>query len=393
MNDDDRPREDLQEVRQRVERLRGSRQINEENTKATLIDPVFRALGWNLEELDEVQREYKVKRADRPVDYALLINRTPRLFIEAKALGQDLDDRRWSNQIMGYAAVAGVEWVVLTDGDEYRLYNAHAAVTVDEKLFRAFKVSEPGTVAEETLSLLVRDRIQENRIAVLWKAQFVDRQVKVVLLELLDPASGNSVLNLLRKRLVSIQPTDLRASLGRARVQVSFPAPAEVTPQVAVRAVRGENRSSRADRATVPRDGIDGTKRPALSLASAGRSLGSAGTTKRTRSTIDVTVKDLIDSGLVRPPLALHQSYLGMELSAWIGADGKVTFDGEVLESLSTAAERARAKALAADGKKLEVVAANGWTFWKYRDEGGEVRRVHDLRQKYLERSNARKDA
>ena len=64
------------------------------------------------------------------MDYALLLLRTPRLFVEAKALGQNLDDRRWAHQIMGYATVAGVEWVVITDGDEYRIYNALAHVRI-----------------------------------------------------------------------------------------------------------------------------------------------------------------------------------------------------------------------------------------------------------------------
>lgn len=71
-----------------------------------------------------------------------MVLREPRLFIEAKSLGENLDVRRWANQIMGYASVAGVEWVVLTNGDEYRIYNSHAAVPVDEKLFRVVRVSD-----------------------------------------------------------------------------------------------------------------------------------------------------------------------------------------------------------------------------------------------------------
>jgi hypothetical protein len=54
-------------------------------------------------------------------------------------LGENLDDRRWAGQIMGYAHVAGVKWVVLTDGDEYRLYNAYAEGPVEDKIFRKFR--------------------------------------------------------------------------------------------------------------------------------------------------------------------------------------------------------------------------------------------------------------
>ena len=76
-------RQTLEDVAERVERYRGAH-IGEQNTKATLIVPVLRALGWNVEDLDEVHLEYKFKSQDRPVDYALMLQRKPVLFIEAK---------------------------------------------------------------------------------------------------------------------------------------------------------------------------------------------------------------------------------------------------------------------------------------------------------------------
>lgn len=83
----------LPQLRQRISEGLGKSKMNEQNTKAALVDPILRALGWNTEDIDEVAREFKPRRADKPVDYALLSQRTPRLFIEAKALGQNLDDR------------------------------------------------------------------------------------------------------------------------------------------------------------------------------------------------------------------------------------------------------------------------------------------------------------
>jgi len=123
--------ETLAEVRRRIQQS-SRRHLNEQNTKATLIEPVLQALGWNVEDIEEVQREFRLKKRDKPVDYGLLVLRTPRLFLEAKALGENLDDRRWANQIMGYASVAGVEWIVLTDGNEYRIYNTHAPVAAQK---------------------------------------------------------------------------------------------------------------------------------------------------------------------------------------------------------------------------------------------------------------------
>src|SRR5262245_66279344 len=95
------------------------RTLGEQNTKASLIDPVLEALGWDVRDPDEVYREYKPTSKDSPVDYALTILRKPRLFVEAKGLGETLDDRKWSAKSLGYGTVADVEGGVLTGGDGY----------------------------------------------------------------------------------------------------------------------------------------------------------------------------------------------------------------------------------------------------------------------------------
>jgi len=199
------------------------RGLNEQNTKATLIEPVLRALGWNVENVEEVQREFRLKRRDKPVDYGLLILRTPRLFIEAKALGSNLDHRRWANQIMGYALVAGVEWIVLTDGDEWRIYNAHAAVAVDQKLFRSVRVTGDDPLVVKTLELLARDRMEENRIEVLWRAQFVDRAVGGALEDLFSPDSDLFLVNVVDRATKGLSAEEIRASLARCKVHLDFP--------------------------------------------------------------------------------------------------------------------------------------------------------------------------
>lgn len=40
--------------------------ICEQNTKATLIEPVAAALGWNLFDPDEVNREHRLRSSDNP---------------------------------------------------------------------------------------------------------------------------------------------------------------------------------------------------------------------------------------------------------------------------------------------------------------------------------------
>jgi hypothetical protein len=158
----------LDTLKQCVERLdryrRPSQRVGESNTKAGLIEPIIAALGWDVLDPDEVHREYRRRPADNPVDYALLLSRTPRLFIEAKGLGENINDPKWANQTISYAAVAGVEWVALTDGAEWRVYNAHAPVPVEHKLFRAVRVAEDIDAAFELLALLSKDNMRDNRL-------------------------------------------------------------------------------------------------------------------------------------------------------------------------------------------------------------------------------------
>src|SRR5713101_8436653 len=162
-------------VRKRIQQIRDRKEIiGEQNTKAALIDPILMALGWDLHEIDEVRREYRRKPQDNPVDYALFLNRTECLLIEAKSFEKDLNDRKWVSQNVSYAAVVGVGWCVLTNGDEYRIYNSHAAVDVDQKLFRSVRISDAMSASHvlETLQLLSQEQMQGRLLDELWKVHF-----------------------------------------------------------------------------------------------------------------------------------------------------------------------------------------------------------------------------
>lgn len=332
----------IAEVRSRIER--GSkRKLNEQNTKATLIEPVLRALGWNIEDVDEVQREFRLKKSDKPVDYGLLMMRTPRLFVEAKALGENLDDRRWSNQIMGYAAVAGVKWIVLTDGNEYRIYNSHAPVGVDEKLFRTVRLMDDDPLVVETLELLARDRIAENRIDVLWRVNFVDKQVKAALHQLFSPDNDMLLVNYLAGKTENLDAQEIRASLVRCEPNFDFPVqPDFETQPPATRKVKA------------PKIG----KSPAKH---------------------DVSVSDLIAAGLISPPTRLERTYKGESLTAIIEKDGRIKFGADLFDSLSLAAGAARSSVigLPANGRHP---ATNGWEFWRVKDAGGKEVSLGEMR-------------
>lgn len=345
----------LGEVRGRIIRAK-SDGLNEQNTKATLIEPVLRALGWDVEDVEEVVREYSPKRRDKPVDYALLVLREPRLLVEAKALDENLDDRRWANQIMGYAAVAGVEWIVLTDGNHYRIYKALESVRVEDKLLCAVSVTDDKPECSEILGLLSKDQLKTNRIDELWKAYFVDRQVRAALSELFGHGDDMTIVNLVRQRTKNLSTDEIRGSLRRCNVRLDFPTSPEETlgPVVATTA---KHRRGTSASATTPR-------------------------------AVAVTLRQIIKAGLLRPPVALECDYKGHHLTARIEMDGAVDFRGKNFQSPSLAAGAARASVigLRAGGT---FPSTNGWIFWKYTSADGKTRPIEAARTEYLQSTHS----
>ena len=337
----------VEQVRRKIARY-GKTGVNEQNTKATLVQPILRALGWDVEDLDDVHLEYKQKSKDKPVDYALLLLRNPCLFVEAKARGETLDNRKWANQIMGYASVAGVEWVVLTDGDEYRIYNSHATVPVDEKLFRKIRISEEETRPAETLWLLSKEQMRERQINRMWEAHFIDRQVQSSLQQIFatDTEPDSSLVRLLNKRIPNLTSAEIKAGLRRLDVQVSCPLTVEI-----------QNNSSGSPKTQQQNRKSKSTK----------------------RSSVNVSLSDLLEAGLISAPLKLFKKYKGVELKAIVQKNGTVEFLGETYNSCSSAGECDRGSIV---GGKPNT---NGWTFWKYRTPEGHVVLLDAARQKYLE--------
>ncbi len=347
----------LASVRDRIAKFRGQA-IGEENTKHALIEPVLRALGWDVEDLDEVRCEYKLKQADNPVDYAFFVHGNLRLFVEAKALGENLD--KCAHQIMGYAGVAGVvEWIVLTNGNEYRIYNAHAQVPIEQKLFKRVVLASDEPDILGTLLLLSKAQLQGTVIDDLWRQYFVDRQVKQAVESLSGIEPPTDFLHLIRKRVPALSLTDVRQSLGRATLSLDYRAaqPAPMMPvghKTLVQPIAGT--------AAVPIEQPPGSDKTPWR---------------------HVTLGDLISSGTIRLPLDIETAYKGHELTARIEADGNVTWNGATYDSLSTAGGMAR-KSIVGAPPGREYPQTNGWTFWRFKATDGRLAFVDALRQRHF---------
>jgi hypothetical protein len=323
------------------------RGLGEQNTKASLIEPVLEALGWAIRDPDEVHREFRPTPRDNPVDYALALLRKPRLFVEAKGLGETLADRKWIGQILGYATVAGVEWCVLSDGDEYRFYNATAPVDAEEKLFYRIKLTEvPLEQAAKTLTLISRSNMEENLLNVLWSAYYVDRRVKQALQEMVAmPERG--LIRLIRRREPKLSPMQVSESLRRLDVRIDSPTPVPDS----------------ASPATVP---------PRTRKAEEKK------VRKQAKARHHANLKDIVSAGLLTPPLKLFRKYRGTRLQATLLEDGRVEFNSTPYDSCSTAADVARGTVT---GRRMST---NGWIFWQYVGTDGKNHLLAEDRERFL---------
>ncbi|WKZ48839.1 MAG: N-6 DNA methylase [Anaerolineales bacterium] len=96
--------------------------MNEMQTRLGYILPLFKALGWDTSNINEVSPEEKVSRGW--VDFSFRIGNVPRYFLETKKVHEDLNDPRWVKQAIDYAWTKSVTWALLSDFEGLRVFNA-----------------------------------------------------------------------------------------------------------------------------------------------------------------------------------------------------------------------------------------------------------------------------
>lgn len=134
VSDKETAKKNLADIVGRFEQVLVSRKetdFSEADVSSKFILPLLEALGWNTKDIDQVKEQKRTLAG--PVDYTLAIDRNPRVLLELKRFTEELDGYRivrghketFSEQATRYAWHLKVEWVVLTNFKELRLYNAY----------------------------------------------------------------------------------------------------------------------------------------------------------------------------------------------------------------------------------------------------------------------------
>ena len=128
----------IRALKEKIAKYRNEFSKNEALVRYALIDPFLRALGWDIEDPEQVKPEYSTE-AGRP-DYALFVRnkKSPRAFIGAKKLGKNED----LQQHISYCVSEGVKFFIATDGNHWELYDTYRETRLPEKKILEWDISD-----------------------------------------------------------------------------------------------------------------------------------------------------------------------------------------------------------------------------------------------------------
>jgi hypothetical protein len=131
------------------------RSKTEESTKMYLVVPFLRVLGYDCSDPSDVHPEftadYNEKKGEK-IDYAIMKNDEPVIFIECKSASTNLDGKKYGEQLSRYFATSNVKIGILTNGTEYRFYSdtkKENRMDTDPFLVIDFEIMEQSEYANE----------------------------------------------------------------------------------------------------------------------------------------------------------------------------------------------------------------------------------------------------
>lgn len=216
----------IENLRKKLDKHR-KEDLKEYPTRAIFVDPLLECLGWDVRDTDEVELEYPTIDG-KSVDYAPKINRKPVLFIEAKQLNDPLTDVKSITQVVGYAANAGVEWCILTNGVTYKVYRSTERAEAPDKLLFEISIDPKETegvsiqqVAEQ-FARFSRDAMAKGLLDEIGEQIFTTGKIRKVLDGMFIDAP-NTLVRLIRSRIGddTIKPIQVKNALKRLGAQAS----------------------------------------------------------------------------------------------------------------------------------------------------------------------------
>jgi predicted transport protein len=109
------------------------------------------------------------------------------VYVEAKAIGENLEDKKFIAQTVNYANNDGVVWCALTDGVRWRVYKTNETAPMDQKQLFEVDLRDAPDVRSETvrfLRLVGHDAVRDGELDRFGDRVFTDGRVRAALARL-----------------------------------------------------------------------------------------------------------------------------------------------------------------------------------------------------------------
>jgi len=330
-----------------------TRDVSEADTVTLVKDVLSEVLGFD--KYSDLTGEYAIRGTF--CDLAIKLDEKISHLVEVKAIGIALKERHLK-QALGYASNEGIEWLILTNGGTWQLYNVVFAKPIDKTLVAeldlfTFDLQDPQHA--ERLYAFSREGIKKGVHSKLRDRQEALSRHLVAAMLLQNRKVVQSLRREVRKVIgIRVDPRELRQVLRSDVIK------RDILEDPAYEAALGKVRDGQAER-------VRGRRAKG----------GDAGVGPSRKS---VTLADIVGAGVLVAPLRLHRTYKGARHEATLLADGRVEWGGQAYDSPSTAASAVRESVV---GRPM---ATNGWSFWCYESPAGEDRTLAQARDEFIAR-------
>lgn len=362
----------LRTLQQRIMALETTRTaVSETDTRQGLINPLFRALGWDFGDFVSVKSEVRHKSFNEPVDYAFYPSNDPSrpiLLLEAKKFGTDLGNKSVVKQICEYMSEFGVQWGVISDGNKYVLYNSRGGDSFEDKRFLTLTVKTvdtedgiPGAdLATKLIGLLSRQCLENEQIQHAYEDHIRNQQIQRAMGSLLSRPFATLVRAIRHEFREERVRANLILKITKANIEEYLESIADEEGRIPVDLEAEQVHSD------------------AQVIGSAAQTELSEMATTQVRSYGKrVLVKDLLDASLIEEGDNWRFECKGEVTWGRVVGNGQLEVNGKLHPNPSRAAQG------------LMRGGANGWYYWHYKDAKGKWCRVDELRKIYREQEEA----
>jgi predicted transport protein len=168
-------------IKSRIADLK-ARNGSEPQTKAYLIEPFFVTLGWDFSNPDEVIPEDSDSAGGKP-DYSFhtkpVNTAKAKFFVEAKAISNPLTDPKMISEKLNYCSNADVPFLILTNGEIYKVYYIELRGARENKLLFDFNISDK--YDDDEVSMLSKEAIKKDSLLLYARKIFIYSNVKTAI--------------------------------------------------------------------------------------------------------------------------------------------------------------------------------------------------------------------